>query len=246
MASSSSSPLRLTSSPNEASRSPSPPKTSLGKRRASFLDKSIELKQKSLLLSSAGLTSSLGLTLPSSVGVSPPSPRILLRPEVAAYLARGLSQFHEQMQKKSFWWRNTCICNNVVMSTCCLVILQSKLYSQLIIPYFSASDNVGSTRVLASSGSGSLNSASGSPPRPLLQTQLWQSACSASPLVSKLWPRTDALSLQALPKPGHGRRQYALWLLAIAPFHHPKSSASTDLKPQNVSHPSKQFRTRLS
>ena len=96
MASSSSSPVRLTSSPLEASRSPSPPKTSLGKRRASFLDKSIELKQKSLLLSSAGLTSSLGLTLPSSVGISPPSPRILLRPEVAAYLARGLSQFPEQ------------------------------------------------------------------------------------------------------------------------------------------------------
>ena len=132
---------------------------------------------------------------------------------------------------------------------CCLLFVLSviSLNFKLIVPYFSASDNVGSTRVLASGGSGSLNSASRSPPRPLLQTQLWQFACSAAPLVSKLWPRTGALSLQALPKPTHGRRQYyALWLLAIAPFHHPKSSASTDLKPQNVSHPSKQFRTRLS
>ena len=239
MASSSSSPVRLTSSPLEASRSPSPPKTSLGKRRASFLDKSIELKQKSLLLSSAGLTSSLGLTLPSSVGISPPSPRILLRPEVAAYLARGLSQLHEHnAEEELLVEKHLCM---QYFSVVYFLSLQCKLYSQLIIPYFSASDNVGSTRVLASGGSGSLNSASRSPPRPLLQTQLWQLACSAAPLVSKLWPRTDSLSLQALPKPGHGRRQYALWLLAIAPFHHPKSSASTDLKPQNVSHPSKQF-----
>ena len=92
MVSPSVSPVRLTSSPLEASPSPSPPKINLGKRSAAaFLKPSVEVKHKPLLMSSPGLG---GLNLPSpglssSIGISSPSPRILLRPEVAAYLARG-------------------------------------------------------------------------------------------------------------------------------------------------------------
>ena len=96
MVSPSVSPVRLTSSPLEAARSPSPPKIILGKRSAAaFLKPSVELKHKPLLISSPGLSPSLvGLNLASpglspSIGISSPSPRILLRPEVAAYLARG-------------------------------------------------------------------------------------------------------------------------------------------------------------
>ena len=95
MVSPSVSPVRLTSSPLEAPPSPSPPKISLGKRSAAaFLKPSVELKHKPLLISSPGLSPSLGLNLASpglspSIGISSPSPRILLRPEVAAYLARG-------------------------------------------------------------------------------------------------------------------------------------------------------------
>ena len=91
MVSPSVSPVRLTSSPLDMAQSPSssPPKISLGKRTASgFLNPSMEPKQKPLGLSPLGLNlASPGLN--SSIGISSPSPRILLRPEVAAYLARG-------------------------------------------------------------------------------------------------------------------------------------------------------------
>ena len=91
MVSPSASPVRLTSSPLEAPQSPSsPPRINLGKRPAPPLD----LKHKPHLISGPGLSPSLGLNLASpglspSIGIPSPSPRILLRPEVAAYLARG-------------------------------------------------------------------------------------------------------------------------------------------------------------